>query len=280
MSIIVDELLREIDDRHLFIVMRLSYDSGWLEVLAEQYIEMRSQIQALLSQVTDDGVPGFDMSNLMARIKEAAIPYPERNPKRKNFSIIRSDLGEALNYVLLEQTYATKFAVNLVADRELVSAPGRGIDAIGIEEDTDVLRLVFSEVKVSSDRNSPPSVVDGSDDSMHHQHLGHVSNRKITANKIINAATKAKTPEIKALFLRAALLFEVANGEMEVVAHCFLVRPEACYTPADFGKFKNNPSAYTPANVRFAIACVPEDIDKVETSWYDTIVRVGGLDRE
>lgn len=280
MSIVVDEVLREAVDRHLFHVMRLPYESGWLEVLAGHYIEMRTQLQVLLSQVTDDGVPGFDMSNLMARIKEAAIPYPEKNPKRKNFSIIRSDLGEALNYVLLAQTYRTRFAVNLVADRELVSAPGRGIDAIGIEEDADLLRLVFSEVKVSNDKKSPPRVVDGSDDSMHHQHLGHISNRKIAADKIINAANKAKDAETKALFFRAALLFEFEDNSLQVVAHCFLVRPETCYTPSDFGKFKNNPGAYAPANVRFAIACVPEDIDKVEAAWYDTIVRVGGLDRE
>lgn len=280
MSIIVDELLRETDGRHLFLVIKLSYDSGWLEVLAGHYIEMRTRQQKILLEISDDDIPGFSKSYLQARIKEAAIPYPEHNQKRKNFSIIRSDLGESLNYILLEQTYHTRFAVNLVEDRELVSAPGRGIDAIGIEEDTNLLRLVFSEVKVSNDKKSPPGVVDGSDDSMHHQHLGHIGNRKITADKIINAANKAKDPDTKALFLRAALLFEFEDNSLQVIAHCFLVRPEACYTPADFGKFKNNPSAYTPANVRFAIACVPEDIDKVETSWYDTIVRVGGLDRE
>lgn len=280
MPITTEEMLREADERHLFLVMRLSYETGWLEVLAEHYIEMRTQLQGLLSQVTDDGVPGFDMSNLMARIKEAAIPYPEKNPKRKNFSIIRSDLGEALNYVLLDQMYRTKFAVNLVADRELVTAPGRGIDAIGIEEDDDLLRLVFSEVKVSSDKKSPPGVVDGSNDSMHHQHLGHIGDRKVTADKIINAGNKAKDSDTKALFFRAALLFEMAGDNLEVIAHCFLVRPETCYTPSDFGKFKTSPGAYAPANVRFAIACVPEDIDKVEAAWYDTIVRVGGLDRE
>src|SRR5690606_8654975 len=237
---------------------------GWLDVLAEHYIEMRTQTHTLLAQVTDDDVPGFDMSRLMARIREAAIPYPETNPRRRNFSIIRSDLGEALNYVLLEQTYNTKFAVNLISDRELVSAPGRGIDAIGIETDNDVLRLIFSEVKVSGDRNSPPGVVDSGDDCMHHQHLGHITNRKLTTDKIINAGNKAKNPSLKALFFQAALLFEAADNTLEVVAHCFLVRPDTCYTPSDFGRFRTNPNVFTPANVRFAIVRVPEDIDRVE----------------
>lgn len=280
MPITTEEMLREADERHLFLVMRLSYETGWLEVLAEHYIEMRTQLQKTLVGISDDDIPGFSTSFLQARIKEAAIPYPEKNPKRKNFSIIRSDLGESLNYILLDQMYRTKFAVNLVADRELVTAPGRGIDAIGIEEDDDLLRLVFSEVKVSSDKKSPPGVVDGSSDSMHHQHLGHIGDRKVTADKIINAAQKAKEHDVRMLFLEAAMRFDHNANDLEVVAHCFLVRPETCYTPSDFGKFKTSPGAYAPANVRFAIACVPEDIDKVEAAWYETIVRVGGLDRE
>ncbi len=280
MSISIEEIFREIDGRHVYIAMRLPYANGWLDILAEKYIEMRSQIEVLLSQVTGEGLSGFDTSKLVARIKEATIPYEEENEKRKNFSIIRSDLGEALNYVLLEQTYGTKFAINLVTDRELVSAPGRGIDAIGVEEDNGTLRLIFSEVKVSSDKKSPPGVVDGSKDSMHHQHLGHIGDRTSTTNKILTTAMKAKSPDIQALFFRAAILFENGHADLEVCAHCFLIRPEECYTDADFGRFKKKPDSYKPAYIRFEIVCVPEDIERVETTWYETVVRVGGLDRE
>lgn len=282
MSISVDEINHETSGKHVYVVGRLPYENGWLTYLAQKYIEMRSQVEEMLTGISFDGLAGFDIAKLQARIKEATIPYEETNDKRKNFSIIRSDLGEALNYVLLEQRYGTRFAVNLVADRELTSLPGRGIDAIGIEneDDDEVIRIIFSEVKVSGDKNSPPGVVEASSDSMHEQHCKHVKNHKITADKIFEAAKKAKSSELRTLFLTAAMLFDESATNIEVVAHCFLVRPDEYYSPKDFGKFKKKPDTYKPARVRFEIICVPDMIDIVETKWYDEIVKVGGLNRE
>jgi hypothetical protein len=173
--------------------------------------------------------------------------------------------------MLLEQSYGTRFGYKGVQDRELIYLPGRGIDAVGVENGNQ-LSLVLGEVKVSNENASPPQVVDYSDDSLKHQHRGHLGDLDTTKTKVWDLTRRASEVETRDLLFQAALYLDEERWDsLTLIACCFMIRPQGRYKEADFGSFKRSPRDYAPATVRFLVFCTPEDIETTVQNWYSTV---------
>lgn len=177
-----------------------------------------------------------------------------------------------LCYILLERDYATKFGMKSIYTRELRDRPGRGIDAIGIEV-RDLLTLVLCEVKVSNDDSSPPGVVDQGEECLskqHQHHLGKLNND--TKDKVWRVVQKTRDQETADLLTTAALCLEENRlDRLRIIACSILIRPQAKHKLTDFGSFKANPSQYSPAIIRFLVACIPDDVNVIIRKWYDIV---------
>lgn len=241
---------------------------NWQEVVAKEYNELRTHTKFPIEPICFDGLE-FSVEVIKERI--AANTIPRR--KGGNFDVTRSDFGEVISYLVLEQNYSTKFGYKGTRDRELIHLPGRGIDGVGIETGTK-LRLVLTETKLSSQKRTPPAVVDIQDDSLRNQHLAHISDME-TSRKVWDVARRTTSSDLQALFLAAALLFEERKFDrLDVVTCCVLVRPQNMYSPQDFGTFKLNPSDFSPGKIRFLVVCVPtygNNIEDVIDQWYQKL---------
>lgn len=255
---------------HCYRVHAPDPESDWMEELAQEYVDLRTACGTPLVDVSLDGLENVvDVGALRARLQAATIP----RRRRGNFDVVRSDFGETMAYSLLEQEYGTQFGYKGVRDRELVQQPGRGIDAVGVEDGAK-LTLVLGETKVSDEDRCPPRVVDENEDSMRNQHLGHMEDRVVTANKLLDWGRRIADPELQERFFRAALLLERDMWDhLRVVACCVLVRPAARFAKGDYGTFYTNADDFAPANVRFLTVCLPEGVEPVVQTWYEVVGR-------
>ena|GEM_PF-1190707 len=253
---------------HHFSTLRPQEMAKWLRAVAKEYVRLRTECSVNLPAVLDvSGLGSFDVSQLNARLKKALVPQDDT--QRKAFSVTRSDLSEVAAYMLLEQRFGTEIAYKLVRDRELVALPGRGIDAIGIEKG-EKLFVVLGEVKFSDEASAPkaPQVVDKAKDGMRNQHLGHLEELSCTVDKIWDCARRARTPEERDSLMAAALYLEHQKWDnVGIVSCCVLVRPEQHHSPGDFGSFREQPSDFVPAAVRFLVWTLPGDMESILQDW-------------
>lgn len=70
-------------------------------------------------------------------------------------------IGEAFAEAYLEREFCVKWPWNMLRDVRVPNASLPGADLVGFEIKDDVTRLVFGEVKTSSDENNPPNVMYG-----------------------------------------------------------------------------------------------------------------------
>ncbi len=257
-------------DPHHFRIYETIYsdNSNWLEPLAKEYIKILTYRETPLKigNFSEDTI--MDMSRLQKYVKKASIP----KYKTGNFNVVRSDFGELLCYMLLERDYNTLFGAKSIYHRELKDVPGRGIDAIGVENN-DKLTLVLCEVKVSDEQPSPPRVVDRNEDCLSKQHIYHLENLyEETKYKVWRVANKTRNEQISDLLTAAAICLEEKRlDKLRIVACSVLVRPKTKYRQSDFGSFKTQTDQFHPAIIRFLIACIPDDIDDIIKQWYDVI---------
>jgi len=179
-------------------------------------------------------------------------------------------------YVLLEQNFDVKFAYRSIRDRETIQLTGRGIDAVGVVN-LDKLMLVLAEAKVSDEGKSPPNVVDNAADSLSKQHKNHIADIEITTKKIWDLGRRSSDQETQELFLKAYLYLDHKRWDkIELLVSCFLVRPKNKYTQKDYGSFRTQPNAYSPANINFWVICIPDTVQAVVTKWHEAIKRIAG----
>lgn len=246
----------------------------WLNPIAEEYVRLLTHRETPLKPHPRESHGSvMDMSNIQKYLRKASIPPY----KRGNFNVVRSDFGEILCYMLLEDEYRTLFGVKNIFQRELRDSSGRGIDAIGVEIG-DVLTLVLCEVKVSDEQHSPPRVVDANDDCLRKQHQYHLENLdRATKDKIWRAANHARDEHIAELLTTVAIYLEEGMHEKIHVILCnVLIRPKHKYTPDDFGSFRDQHTQFAPASIRFIIACIPDNVDVIIKEWYDKIQHTEG----
>lgn len=250
---------------HHFRIIEPAAGDGWLEELATEYKKLRTECRHALDVVKVDGITVVDTQKLKARLEKACIPEYAAG----SLSVSRSDFGETISQVVLERDYGTRFGYKSLRDRELVQLPGRGIDAVGLEEEGELLTLVLGETKVSDEAKNPPQVVDKKTDSLSKQHLHHLGELGATSNKLWNISRFCPTQETQQLFLRACLLFDEQRWDLlKLVVACVLVRPKSKCHEKDFGKLRKTPKAVTPATIRFIIARVPDELDATVQRWH------------
>lgn len=243
-------------------------DGDWAQESRAKYVNLRTQPAAPLGMITLAADTGFDTAFIENAISSATTPVRGAG----NFDVVRSDFGEVLSYMILEEVHSTKFGYLSVRDRETIQLTGRGIDAIGVEE-TDPLTLVLCETKVSDEDRTPPQVVDSTGDSLRGQHDSHVADLAgATALKVFDAARRARDPHTRNLMTAAALFLQEAEfNRIALVLVCFLVRPADRTSEEDVGSFGDNVASLAPGRVRFIIATVAGRIDVVVNDWSDCI---------
>lgn len=242
--------------------------SAWLAAVATEYVNLRLECSIELPSALDlSGIGVFDVAQIKAKLANKLVPPSA--PIKSPFAISRSDLSETAAYMLLERSFGTKIAYKLVRDRELIQLPGRGIDAIGIEQD-DKLLVVLCEVKFSDENSQPkpPQVVDTSKDGMRIQHIGHLSDLPVTITKVWDCARRARDPELQQNLFAAALYLEEKSWDhVGVVSCCVLVRPAERHHNGDFGSFKTSPDDFVPGRIRFLVWSLPGSLETILSDW-------------
>ncbi|HEY4023840.1 MAG TPA: hypothetical protein VGM75_34510 [Pseudonocardiaceae bacterium] len=235
--------------------------ADWLAVLAEEYRRLRTIASYRATALSFDGLD-LAVDEVARILRAATVPHYEPG----NFGVVRSDLAEVILGLIGEQLYGSRYGYRSVTDRELVQRPGRGIDQIGVEIDQAATRLtlVLGEAKVSTEQKSPPGVVDRGGDCLRAQHLAHLHNRDVTADKVWAASRRCADPETQELLRLAAELFRRhLDDKIRVVASSLMVRPSTARTPRDFGTFHTASADFRPAHIRFLLIRVPGDVDEV-----------------
>lgn len=262
------------DREHRYLTIELDGTSDWQAELAAEFKALRTATAIPLTKVRLDGIQVLNVEEIQRRLSRATIP----TRRGGNFDVVRSDFGETLAYLILEQEFGSQFSYKSVRDRETINLPGRGIDAIGVEKNGK-LTIVLAETKVSG-QDSPPHVVDRNEDSLRNQHSGHMRDHEETSRKVWDVARRADTEELQNLLIAAAHWFEEKNWDhLNVVACCVLVRPREKYRETDFGSFQSTPQDFNPARVRFLVICIPSgmgtDVDDVVKTWYKLVTGEG-----
>lgn len=251
--------------RHTWRAASPDVSTPWLQYLAERYRDLRTESTIPINRIQFDGL-SFDVTAIRRRLTEAVLPDRSAGP----LAVARSDFGETVSYCILAEKHSTRFGYKALRDREAINLPGRGIDAIGVEEaNSGRLRLILGETKTSAEASSPPQVVDTAKDSLREQHLGHFADPHCTCSKVFDAARRAWDQRTQEMLFAAALFLEAHDWQrLDLVSFCCLVRQQNRYTENDYGSFKERPDDFGPCSIRFVIFCVPgDDIEKVVTEW-------------
>lgn len=264
-----NDVFSDSEAKHTFRTIEPKELQTWLEALAEEYVALRTATETQLTPISVKGLGLFKTEDLEELLKASVVPAP----KMGSLSITRSDLSELASYIILEDEYNTQIGLKLIRDRELIDAPGRGIDVVGIESETeDDISLVLTEVKFSDEGKAPPQVVQPGKDSLKKQHYAHVREKERTFSKLMDCGRKVRDEKLKNLYFKAALLFRAQHWDSLNLTYCsVLVRPAAKYSEDDFGCFRKEPGSFDPGVIRFVILRLPGDMKQILDSWHAVV---------
>lgn len=249
---------------HEFKVCGLVDHQACISALASEYRNLRTQSAASLDSVSLEGIGVVDTTRIRSVLASKTIPVLRGGP----FDVIRSDMGETLAYVMLEQTYNTQIGYKSVRDRELIQLPGRGIDIVGVEN-SSFLVLLLGETKVSDEGRNPPRVVDDNEDSISKSLIKHMENHEETSRKIWDITRRVSDHIVWELFVSAALYWDCRMwSNLGIICCGVLIRPRDKYSEKDFGILKENPEFVDPAKMRFIIVCIDDDLEKTVSEFY------------
>jgi len=269
MRLSLNVIFEDNSEGNLYRTVEVDSSGPWKAELAKEYVRLRSSTVGDLSSISLDGITILSPQKLRARLKQATVPNRRGSP----LDVVRSDFGETLAYLLLEQEFGTAIGYKGVRDRETINLPGRGIDIIGIETNPHFC-LVLGEVKVSEENRTPPSVVDRNNDSLSKQLKFHVREHSITSQKLWDTARKVLDDAIRNNLFRAALAWDEKRWDLLRVLCCaILVRPKNIYKVKDFGSLKRYPRSMRPGTTRFIIVCIPDGIEATVSAWFEFVQR-------
>lgn len=260
MSLRFERVDEDQNSRHQYVIDQpVDDEEPWLRTLAKLYIELKTETALPLNGISVEGLDVVSAASVSQHLAEAAAP----GPPRKVFDVVRSDLGELLAYTHLEEVFATRIGYKALRDRELSDLPGRGLDIVGIE-DEDPPVLVLGEVKVSDEARCPPRVVDIDSTSMRAQHLGHLSDLRGTGKKILWMSRSIRDVETRDMLMAAAVMLrEGRSHELDISSCSVLVRSQELACLEDCGSFRDTPSDYEPAVVRFVTVTLPSPVSEI-----------------
>jgi hypothetical protein len=242
-------------DGHSFDSYRIECDDEVVEFVAEVvrdlYVEDRVLMTSLreaasgLDEVCDEA----ELLRVIDVVAEAAIPQVRRDSGQPlHLQTPRNEVAEILALLVLEELHAYVVPASRVRNKEVAGQPSRGLDVMGLSEADQV---VITEVKASSSRSSPPSVVHANSDSLYNESLRRLNNAlSIVAE--LNWAMKHAKSEFIHRVAKALILYSRSPGPVSVVAPV-LVRADGTYQSTDFGKFQEATDDFTDSPIQFVI---------------------------
>ncbi|KAA6340443.1 hypothetical protein EZS27_011691 [termite gut metagenome] len=232
---------------------------------ANKYIEQRKETQFDYSTLDNDFLfekTGFNTDKLQEIIKKNAVHIDLKReagltPAVLN-DIYRSDLGELLMTYYFEEKLTDKerFVIPFknITFRELREQPGRGLDAIGYRLDENKVEILLGEAKVSGENNSPPAVVDRTNDSIYKSHKKHHENNHEVIRKLSDYIRRLNAHDAMILGCAIISIENAATDQYSITYGCTLIRDHVCVNEeSDYGKMKSNSTEFEPHKIHFSI---------------------------
>jgi hypothetical protein len=208
------------------------------------------------------------MRELVQSAAQSTIPPPAQRTSQPWLDTARNELGEVICYAALEELFAATLPAKRVRHKEIPYLMSRGMDALGLAHDPQAdheLRLYLSETKASSDSQSPPPVVDQTEDSLHNQLRDAIQTRTKVASEL-SRALKYTAGDDRDRVARGMVLW--STGKLATTVVPFLLRPKDKHGDGDFGAFRADPSAFAPADVAFCLVRIDGTIEALAHDVY------------
>jgi len=241
------------------------YDE-FIEKFAQKYLEQRSQAQFDYNTVNEQVLYknlGFGTEVLRQIITKNAAPVDKKREQGLESTVLndiyRSDLGELLMTYYFEEKLpeGERFVIPLknITFRERADMPGRGLDAIGYKKVSDEkIEILLGEAKVSSDKKSPPAVVDSANDSIYNTHLKHKDNVPIVVQRLSDYARRLNARDAGIIGFVILCLEKNLSDKYSITYGCTLIRDHTCVNEdSDFGRLKSQKADFEPGKVHFSI---------------------------
>jgi hypothetical protein len=250
---------------HKYVKMDVKVIDSFIQKFANRYLEQRSLTKSDYKDIGESASfrdIDFDTNKLRQIIMKNAIPIDKKREQGLKPAILndiyRSDLGELLMTYYFEEKLpeSERFVIPLknITFRELAEQPGGGLDAIGYKYSDGVVEILLGEAKVSTDKKSPPAVVDSKSDSLYKTQLKHKNDIQTTIRRLTDYAKRLGAEE-REILLGATYCIELQLTDLFSITYgCTLIRDHSCVNETtDFGKLKSNKADFEPGSVHFSI---------------------------
>ena len=275
-------LFNEIGE-HKFITYELDYPTKKedflkyiIPVLKEEY-GLDIKLEEKIRNLSLDRKKNIEKFMAKYNTPDPSNPAPRGKPWLKN---TRGKLPEILARDILKKLEKVEFACRMSLEEEDPDMPKRGIDNFGfifkkLDGKISLDYIVSCEVKASDDKESPPSVVHKSSDSMF------TSLKSITLldqrfrKAIASIIDKLSAGEY--LELICSVADDLEKGEnldyirKKIIAVPFLLRKKECWTEDDFGKFATNYNEIECAAIRYYILTINYELGSFADEIYDEL---------
>ena len=239
------------------------YDD-FIRKFAKKYLDQRSKTQFDYSKISEQALfnnLGFTTEVLRKIITKNAAPVNKKREQGLQPDILndiyRSDLGELLMTYYFEEKLpeGERFVIPLknITFRERAELPGRGMDAIGYKFSDGRVEILLGEAKVSADKNSPPSVVDSSKDSLYKTQLKHKTDVPAVIQRLSDYARRLNAADASIIGFAIVCLQHNDFEKYSITYGCTLISDYTCVNEtSDFGKLKSNVTEVEPGKVHFS----------------------------
>lgn len=202
-------------------------------------------------------------------------PNPDKSAPDKQVWLksTRSKLPELIAKDFFIKNHNVKFSSRVSLEEDDPDMPKRGIDNFGFIFDNEngkisLKYIVACEVKASDDKNSPPSVVHKSKDSLFNSLKSITSLDERFCKAIASCIDRLPEGEYVELITSIALDLQEQNDlegvKKKIIAAPFMIRAKQHWTEEDYGKFISHHYEINCANIAYYIIVL--DYDLVEFS--------------
>lgn len=252
-----------------------------IEKFAHMYIDQISHTGAITDSPIFDN---HDFKPTSKLIKKYAIPKDKKREQGEvppiMQDIYRSDLGELLTTYYfeskIEEGLRFKMPRKNIETRERSDMPGKSFDAIGYRKEGEKIHLLIGETKVSGEKQSPPQVVDKTNDSIYLTHKKHIAHTKNDRDELLQKITRWLKSLPLVNFKEVEFILTAIENDMleyyDITLGCVLVRDVDCKNiEKDFGKMRIDSEAFEPHNIHFCILWFTESIEQTVQFFYEKV---------
>jgi len=219
----------------------------YLDDLALQ-ASLRTAAQGL-GDVCDESA----ISAAIDTVADAVIPQIDPEAKQPvHLQVPRNEVAEVLAVYVLEHIHGFEVPASRIRNKEVPGLPSRGLDVLGL---TSAYAAVLTEVKASSSKASPPSVVHTASDSMLAETLRRMNDPKSLIAELYWALKHAKVDSHDHV-AQSLLLYALPGAPVPTVAPV-LVRAAGTYKITDYGKFKSPDTQFGDSSIQFVVVRLP-----------------------